>query len=102
MMTLKLPISLPQDKIQTFAVRHHIKKLSLFGSVLRNDFTPQSDVDVLVEFIEGKTPGWEIVTMQDELSTIIGRVIDLRTPAELSRYFREKVNTEAVVIYDQN
>lgn len=96
-----LPIDLPKTEIHHFCQRHYIQKLSLFGSVLRDDFTPQSDVDVLVEFELGKTPGLAIVRMQDELSLILGRVVDLRTPADLSRYFRDRVLQEAMVIYDQ-
>ena len=76
--------------------------MSLFGSVLRDDFTKESDVDVLVEFEPGKTPGLDIITMEDELSSIINRQIDLRTLADLSRYFREQVLIEAMVIYEQN
>jgi hypothetical protein len=76
-------------------------KIILFGSVLRDDFTAKSDVDVLVEFESGKTPGLAIVRMEDELSHLLGRVVDLRTPADLSRYFRDRVLQEAIVIYDQ-
>ena len=78
------------------------RKLSLFGSVLGDNFTMESDVDVLVEFEQGKTPGLAIITMSDELSSIIKRQIDLRTSADLSRYFREQVLAEAMVIYEQN
>ncbi|AFZ12457.1 DNA polymerase beta domain protein region [Crinalium epipsammum PCC 9333] len=97
-----LPIDLPKTEIHLFCQRHHIQRLSLFGSVLRDDFSPQSDIDVLVEFELGKTPGLAIVRMQDELSYLFGRVVDLRTPADLSRYFRDFVLQEAMVIYDQN
>ena len=97
-----LPIRLNFDEIQQFCQRYQIRKLSLFGSVLREDFTHESDVDVLVEFEQGKTPGLAIITIQDELSEIIDRQIDLRTPADLSRYFREEVMKEALVIYEQN
>ena len=97
-----LPISLNFDKIQRFCQRYQIRKLSLFGSVLREDFTPQSDVDVLVEFERGKTPGLAIITIQDELSEIINRQIDLKTSYYLSVYFREKVMNESLVIYEQN
>ncbi|MDY6786148.1 MAG: nucleotidyltransferase family protein [Cyanobacteriota bacterium] len=97
-----LPIYLPRAEIEQFCQRNCIRKLSLFGSVLRDDFTAQSDVDVLVEFAFGKTPGWSIVTMENELSHLLGRMVDLRTPAELSRYFRSAVLQEAMVIYDQN
>ena len=98
-----LPIQMSQDKITEFCHRHHIRKLSLFGSVLRNDFSPDSDIDVLVEFEPGKTPGFAIVTMQQELSKLMGgRTIDLRTPHELSRYIRDRVLAEALVQYVQD
>jgi predicted nucleotidyltransferase len=97
-----LPIKLSQEEINHFCQRHSIRKLFLFGSVLRDDFTKDSDVDVLVEFEPGKTPGLAIITMEDELSTIINRQIDLRTSADLSRYFREQVLAEAMVIYEQD
>jgi predicted nucleotidyltransferase len=97
-----LPINFSQEEIKQFCQRHSIRKLSLFGSVLRDDFTTESDVDVLVEFESGKTPGLAIITMEDELSNIINRQIDLRTSADLSRYFREQVLAEAMVIYEQN
>jgi uncharacterized protein len=96
---LALPIQIPLTRLEEFCKRNDINKLSLFGSVLRNDFTSQSDVDLLVEFLEGKTPGLAIVDLQDELSQMLGREVDLRTAAELSRFFREKVLQEAVVIY---
>jgi uncharacterized protein len=96
---LSLPIPIPLARLEEFCKRNDINKLSLFGSVLRDDFTSQSDVDLLVEFLEGKTPGLAIVDLQDELSQMLGREVDLRTPAELSRFFRERVLQEAVVIY---
>ncbi|MGK7956270.1 MAG: nucleotidyltransferase family protein [Crocosphaera sp.] len=101
-MSYTLPIALNLNKIAEFCRTHHIRKLSLFGSVLRDDFTQKSDVDVLVEFELGKTPGFAIITMEDELSTIINRKVDLRTPKDLSRYFRGEVMEEAMVIYEQN
>ena len=97
-----LPIDLSQEEIKQFCQRHSIRKLSLFGSVLRDDFTRESDVDVLVEFEPGKTPGLAIITMEDELSKMINCQIDLRTPADLSRYFREQVLAEAMVIYEKD
>lgn len=99
-----LPIAIPKEKIAEFCQRHHIRKLSLFGSVLRDDFTPESDVDFLVEFEPGKTPGFfQIVSMEMELEEMLsGRKIDLRTPNELSIYFRDRVIAEAVVQYDSN
>ena len=97
-----LPISIPIHKIKDFCQSHHIRKLSLFGSVLRDDFTPKSDVDFLVEFEAGKTPGFfKLAQMERELSLIIEeRKVDLRTPAELSDYFRDRVINEAMVVYD--
>ncbi len=68
-----LPINFSPEEIQQFCQSHSIRKLSLFGSVLRDDFTRESDVDVLVEFEPGKTPGLAIITMEDELSKIINR-----------------------------
>ncbi|EAZ89787.1 nucleotidyltransferase family protein [Crocosphaera chwakensis] len=100
MKQLTLTIKFSQEKIKKFCQRHSICKLSLFGSVLRDDFTEKSDVDVLVEFEPGKTPGLAIITMEDELSNIINRQIDLRTPADLSRYFRQEILAEAMVIYE--
>lgn len=97
-----LPIYLSYEEIKQFCQRHSIQKLSLFGSVLRDDFTRESDVDVLVEFEPGKTPGFSIVTMEDELSKIINRQVDLRTLADLSRYFRSQVSIKAMVIYEQS
>ena len=93
-------ISVPHEKISSFCQRHHIRKLSLFGSVLRDDFRPDSDVDVLVEFESGYVPGFEIVAMEKELSEILGRKVDLRTPKDLSKYFREQVVREAKVQYE--
>ena len=88
-----------EDKIADFCHRHHIRRLALFGSVLRHDFGPESHVDVLVEFEEGHVPGFEFVSMEDELSGIVGRKVDLHTPASLSRYFRDEVLAEAVEQY---
>ncbi len=94
-------IQLPHDKIREFCRKHHIRKLSLFGSVLRDDFRTDSDVDVLVEFEPGHVPGFiTMAGMEIELSGILGRKVDLRTPAELSRYFRQQVLDTAEVQYD--
>lgn len=102
--TKKLPIEIPKVEIAQFCQRHHIRKLSLFGSVLRDDFTPESDIDFLVEFEPKKTPSlFKIVSMEMELSELLkGRKIDLRTPNELSIYFRDRVMAEALVQYDSN
>ena len=93
-------ISVPQAKIDTFCKRHHIRKLSLFGSVLRDDFRQDSDIDVLVEFEPGHVPGFAIVNMEKALSEILGRKVDLRTPKDLSKYFRDNVVKEAKVQYE--
>lgn len=94
-------IPLPKDRIARFCRRHHIQRLALFGSVVRNDFGPDSDVDVLVQFEPGKTPGWEFFEMQDELTRILGRSVDLNTPGFLSRYFRDRVVAEAETVYER-
>ena len=88
-------LTIPHDSIADFCRAHHIRRLSLFGSVLRDDFTPDSDVDVLVEFEPGHTPGFEFVSIEDELTGVLGRKVDLHTPASLSRYFRDEVLAEA-------
>jgi len=92
---------IPKDEIAEFCKRHHILKLSIFGSALRDDFAPDSDVDVLVEFEKGYEPGFAFFDMQDELSKLLGRKVDLHTPGFLSRYFRDKVLKEAEVQYVQ-
>ena len=92
-MSVKIPI--PREKIAEFCGRHHIRRLSLFGSVLRDDFGPDSDVDVLVEFETGHVPGLAFFGMEAELSQILGRKVDLSTLQFLSRYFRDEVLNEA-------
>ena len=93
-------ISIPERKLHSFCRRHHIRRLSLFGSALREDFTEASDIDMLVEFEPGRTPGLAFFTMQRELSELLGRRVDLHTPASLSRYFRDEVTREAEPLYD--
>ncbi|MEC4812187.1 MAG: nucleotidyltransferase family protein [Scytonema sp. PMC 1069.18] len=98
----QLPIEIPKDKIAELCQRYHISKLSLFGSILRNDFRPNSDIDILVEFEPGYTPGFEFIDIQDELSEVLGRPVDLNTPQDISRYFRDQVLAEAQVQYVKN
>jgi hypothetical protein len=87
-------------ELEAFCRRHHIRKLSLFGSVLREDFGPGSDVDVLVEFDEGHTPGFEFVRIQLELSELLGgRRVDLVTPRALSPFLRDRVLRSAEARY---
>ncbi len=93
-------IDIPQAEIDAFCRKHHIRRLALFGSVLRDDFTDESDVEVLVEFEPEHVPGWEFFSMQDELSEILGRKVDLNTPDDLSKYFRDEVLDEAEPYYD--
>lgn len=97
----KIKIRVPRKKLEDFCRRNHIRKLAFFGSVLRDDFGPYSDVDVLVEFEPGKTPGFAFFGMQEELSEILGRKVDLNTPGFLSKYFRDQIIREARVEYVQ-
>ncbi len=92
-------IAVPRDEIAAFCRRHRIRRLSLFGSVLRDDFGPDSDVDVLVEFEPGGVPGFAFFTMGAELSEILDRNVDLNTPGFLSRHIRAQVMAEAQVQY---
>ena len=95
-------VSLDREMIAAFCRRHHIRQLALFGSVLRDDFRPESDVDILVEFEPGYKVGLiRLAGMELELSALLGRKVDLRTPADLSRYFRQDVLATAEVQYAQ-
>lgn len=93
-------INIPREAIASFCRRNYIRRLSLFGSILRDDFRSDSDVDVLVEFVPGRTPGLAFFAMQDELSDLLGRKVDLHTAGSLSKYFRDQVLAEAEVQYD--
>lgn len=94
-------IQLPQQPLRQFCQSHYIRRLSIFGSILRDDFGPDSDIDVLVEFEPEHVPGFfKLAEMEEELRSICGgRKIDLRTPEDLSRYFRDEVLTAAEVQY---
>ena len=93
-------IDIPKDKIAEFCRHNRIHRLALFGSVRRDDFTPESDVDVLVEFKPGTRVGLRFFGMELELSEILGHKVDLNTPGFLSEYFRDEVIGEAEVLYD--
>jgi len=93
-------ISLPEEEIARFCRQNHIQRLALFGSVLRDDFGPDSDVDVLVEFDPDARVGLHFFTLEQELSEILGRKVDLNTLGFLSKYFRDEVLAEAEVHYD--
>ena len=87
-------------RLKNFCRENHIKKLSLFGSALRDELKPESDIDVLVEFEKGKAPGLlGFCHIQNELTDLIGREVELHTPNDLSRYFRDEVVNNAVVQY---
>jgi len=96
-----LPIIVPNERIAEFCRRNHIRKLSLFGSVLTPRFRSESDVDVLVDFDPDHMPGlFGVARMERELSDLFARKVDLRTPEDLSRHFREQVVTSALVQYE--
>jgi predicted nucleotidyltransferase len=90
---------MPKDRIADLCRRHHIRRLAVFGSVLRDDFGPDSDVDILVEFENGSEPGFAFFGIQEELSELLGRKVELHTPNFLSRYFRDEVIKTAQVQY---
>jgi len=92
-------IDIDRERLAELCTRHHISRLALFGSVLRTDFRPDSDVDVLVEFAPGHTPGFAFFGIQEELSELIGRRVELHTPGFLSPYFRDRVRAEAQVLH---
>jgi len=100
---MSVRIDVPKGQIAEFSRRNYIRRLSIFGSVLRADFDENSDIDILVEFEPGHTPGlFGIARLERELSALLGgRKVDLRTPEDLSRYFRQQVLREAEVQYVQ-
>lgn len=91
---------IPKDKLAAFCAKNHIKKLSLFGSALKDELREDSDIDLLVEFETEHTPGLlRLAGIEIELTEMIGRKVDLRTPAELSRFFRDEVLSQARIEY---
>jgi uncharacterized protein len=96
----KIDIDLSKDKIAEFCKRNHIRKLSVFGSYLGDKFRPDSDIDILVEFFSDHIPGLiRLARMENELSSILGRKVDMRTAEDISRYFRQEVIETAEVKY---
>jgi predicted nucleotidyltransferase len=93
-------LSISKPAIAEFCRRNRIRRLSLFGSILRVDFTEQSDVDVLVEFEPGARIGLRFFALERELSDLLGRKVDLNTAGFLSKYFRDDVLAEAEPLYD--
>lgn len=97
---LRPGLSIEESFLDDFAVRHGVQRLALFGSVLRDDFGPASDVDMLVEFLPGMTPGLlHLAQMELELESALGRRVELRTYEDLSRYFRDRVAASARPLY---
>jgi len=96
-----LPIAFDADETARFCEERGIRKLALFGSVLRDDFTPESDIDMLVEYLPGRHPGLMLFRHQDELTERLARQVDLHTGDSLSRHFREKVLSSALTIYER-
>ena len=99
-MTYSLEQKIPKDTLADFCKKNHIRKLSVFGSAARGDLQPDSDIDLLVEFEQDLTPGlFSIVRMEMELTEMLGRKVDLRTPEDLSQYFRDEVVRNAEIQY---
>src|SRR4030043_1290990 len=99
-MTYLLQQKISQKELAEFCRKNHIKKLSVFGSLVRGQLGPDSDIDLLVEFEQGHTPGlFSIVRMEMELGEVLGRKVDLRTPDDLSQYFRDEVMRNAQLAY---
>lgn len=97
---MNLPIEVDRLRIAEFCVRNHLVKLALFGSVLTSRFGPDSDVDVLFEYDRAHIPSlFDVAAMEEELTEILGRKADMRTPQDLSRHFRDEVVRNALVQY---
>jgi predicted nucleotidyltransferase len=94
-------ISLSQSQIDDFCQKHHIRKMAFFGSIVRDDYGPESDIDVLVEFQNGFTPGLDFFLIEAELSRLLGRKVDLQTNKFLSPDSYSSALAELVVIYEQ-
>lgn len=93
-------IQVPREKLSEFCRNRHIRWLACFGSVVRDDFSPDSDVDLLVEFAPGHTPGLEIVDIEEDLSSLLeGRKVDLINPKYLNRRLKDRVLEDAEVLY---
>lgn len=96
-----LQIAIPQEQLAAFCVKHHIRKLSLFGSVLRDDFRPNSDIDALVEFEAGYHVGFKIGAVQTELSELLGREVHVSTHGSISDDLVDEVINSAKLVYDE-
>ena len=91
---------LDHDRLAELCRRHGIARLALFGSAARGQLEPESDIDLLVEFVPGRRVGLRFITVQEELAALLGRKVDLSTRAFLSPYFRDRVVAEAVPLYE--
>jgi predicted nucleotidyltransferase len=101
-MAYSLKNKISKEKLAGFCKKNHIKKLSVFGSAVRGELLPDSDIDLLVEFEQGLTPGlFSIIRMEMELAQMLGRKVDLRTPEDLSQYFRDEVLRNAELQYQE-
>jgi len=96
---VEFPLPYSVAELASVCARYHVRRLSAFGSVLRSDFPPPSDVDLIVEFPPGRTPGLAFFRLESELATLFGRRVDLNTKASLSPYFRDRVLFEARDLY---
>jgi predicted nucleotidyltransferase len=93
-------IAVDRKRLAELCRRHGILRLSVFGSAARGELHPDSDIDLLVEFIPGRRVGLRFIAIQEELSSLVGQEVDLNTPAFLSPHFRDRVTAEAVPIYE--
>jgi predicted nucleotidyltransferase len=98
-MSIDSSLQVSREAIADLCRKRGIRRLAVFGSALRSDFRPDSDVDVLVEVEAGRTPGFAFFDIQDELAAIFGRKVDLNTPGFLNKRIRERVRTEAEVLF---
>lgn len=93
-------ITINKKSLTDFCMKRHVRKLSLFGSAVRADFKPESDLDLIVEFEPGHVPGLAFFSVSDELSSLFNRKVDLNTPQSLSPYFRDQALSESETLYD--
>ena len=91
---------IPYQRIESYCQKHHIRSLAIFGSFVRNDYGPKSDIDVLVDFEPGFTPGFDFFSIEAELSELLGRKVDLQTTSFLSPEVRQSALSEAVTVYE--
>jgi predicted nucleotidyltransferase len=96
---MSVRIHVDRSRLAEFCRRHHIRHLAFFGSVVRDDFRPDSDVDVLYEFVPGHEPGWDIASIEDELAALLGRRVDLVPFKYLNPHIRDQVLAEAETQY---